>query len=359
MKAARYHIGEKSYLSIDDIPNPVPGEAEVLIKTIYSGICGSDLTRYRNLSNPPQSMRDLLGPISKVIGHEMSGEIAGLGPNVPEKWPDGASLIGSLTLAHPQVGCGECAACQSGFWAGCTGEGGSSLIGLQLNGGMAEYVVVPFSNLVRIPTDDRTKEYTLTEPLSVSWRLVRKAQKLGMTSADSIIVIGDGAIGILTSHLLVRKGFSKVKLIGRNENKLLVASNMDVSDIIFEKDVGTSLFEKEDYVFQTGGSNAAFDLGFNLLNHGGKMLTIGYLPEEAVGIPPLVYNRMIRMEKTIQGSYTYSLAEFKQAFEMINENIVDVKPLISRSIPLSRIIEDGFSTLTGKEKLAGKVLVEF
>ncbi len=216
-----------------------------------------------------------------------------------------------------------------------------------------------FKIWVCIPNDNRIQEYTLTEPLSVSWRLVRKAQQLGMKPTDSISVIGDGAIGILTSHLLLRKGFPHVRLIGRIENKLAIASGMDVSNVVFEREIKQSLFDKEDIVFQTGGSNAALNLGFDLLNHGGKMLTIGYLPEEAAGIQPLVYNRLIRMEKTIQGSYTYSLEEFRQSFEMIYKKIVDVNPLITRTIPLSGIIEDGFIPLTGKEKLAGKVLVQF
>ncbi len=151
MKAARYHISEQSYLSIDDIPIPEPADGEVLIKTIYCGICGSDLTRFRNLANPPQSMRDLLGPVSKVIGHEISGKIVGLGTNVPKKWQDGTSVIDSIALAHPQVGCGECSWCSAGFWAGCTGRKGSHLIGLQRDGGMAEYVVVPFQNLGLYP----------------------------------------------------------------------------------------------------------------------------------------------------------------------------------------------------------------
>ena len=89
MKAARYHLQATGALLVDDVPEPVPGQHEVRVRVSYSGICGSDLARYRQLSHPPLALRELLGTVSPIAGHEISGVIDQLGPDVPASWDDG------------------------------------------------------------------------------------------------------------------------------------------------------------------------------------------------------------------------------------------------------------------------------
>lgn len=339
MRAVRYNLDDKK-LFVSDISVPEPLENEVLIKVAYCGICGSDLSRYRLIENPPIEMRSLLGAISPVPGHEFCGTIEQWGSGVPSEW----KKKGLPVLAHPLIGCGKCRACLAKCWNRCEGE--VSLMGLHRNGGFTEYAAVPFDHLIAVKDggDESLKAAAVTEPLAVALHMFNLASP---RHDEKIVVIGDGAIGILISALLSVRGFGSV-LIAKHKAKADIARRMGVENIVSDAAYNASC------VFHTAGSQSALEMGLDSLNPGGRMVCIGYLhANEQMGSGR--FNSAVRKELSIIGSYSYSYDDMSAAYDIINSEI-DVSPIISRIVPLEDTSK-GFEALV-KSKLPGKVLVD-
>jgi threonine dehydrogenase-like Zn-dependent dehydrogenase len=231
---------------------------------------------------------------------------------------------------------------------------------------MAEYAAVPFDHLLRLPKDDDESlaRYTLAEPLAVAVRMVGGANP---RRGERIAVIGDGATGLLTAYYLKRQGYESV-LIGRHKEKIALARRLGLRDVFAERgerneqneqneQIPSDLRGAFDCVFHTAGSQAAFELGFDLLGQGGRMICIGYL-YSGKGLDPVAFNQLIREEKTVRGSYNYSLDDMKKALSLIVTNEIDPAPFLTRTVTMDSCIRDGFDALTSPDSLPGKVLIK-
>ena len=356
MRAARYHIQQTGLLRVDDVPEPHPGVREVRLRVAYCGICGSDLARYRQMSSPPPSLRDLLGPVSAVPGHEFVGVIDQLGSDVPPTWGDGSAVLGSEVVVHPQIACGECASCRSGYWTGCEQPDRIRLLGLHRDGGFAESVAVPFDHVVRIPTTLSLEHAALAEPLAVALRSVNLSK--AVPAADSLCVMGDGPIGLLTARLLVQQGHADVTLVGRHEQRMQIAGLLGIERCLTTEEARARTGEQFNILFQTAGTQEALAMGFGLLARGGTMITGAYLHGDDPGLHGDLYFQMIRREKTLKGSCGYTYDELGEAVRLLAEDRIDAEAIISATIPLADIVERGFEALVGKEKAPGKILVQ-
>lgn len=163
---------EKSF-DIREVPDPAPGEGELVLRVHACGICGSDLKAVANM------------PSGLVMGHEFCGEIVAVGRGVD------TLRTGMRVSALPLIGCGRCVACITGDVAHCAtvdmvGVGGSS-------GGYAELVRVAASEAVVLPDDLDLDQGALVEPLAVGLHAVARA---GITPADDVLVVGGGPVGL-------------------------------------------------------------------------------------------------------------------------------------------------------------------
>ena len=356
MKAARYHLGERGELRIDEIPEPSLEDGEVLIKVAFCGICGSDLIRYRQLPAPPQSLRDLLGPISPVPGHEISGVIDQIGSGVPEVWQDGKPVTGSRVVVHPLVGCGKCSSCKDGKWGQCNVPDAIKLVGLHLDGGFADLVKVPFDHVVQIKNQELSLRIaTFTEPTAVAIHAINLLDNLDLD--QPMCVIGDGTIGLLTAYMLERTGYKEVLLVGHHHDRLAIAEKLGVKNRIVAGELDNLTFSKFKFVIQAAGSQDALELGINLLAQGGGMICLGYLHDTDIGVHPDLFTQLIRYEKFLKGSYCYTLGEFSQALDEISKTDIDFSSILSAVVPQDEIVESGFERMVGPDKLPGKVFV--
>jgi len=339
MKGARYHL-DAGTLVVEDLPKPNVKPGTVLLKVRYCGICGSDLTRYRQLSNPSEGMRKLLGKISPVPGHEICGIV---------------ERDGSPVVVHPQLGCGKCPPCSSGYWGGCLRPDETALIGVQFDGGLAEYVAVPFDHLIPLSKqgDDDLKKAVLAEPLAVALHMMHSAEP---AKGESFFVIGDGPIGLLLFQLLIHLGYEKTTLVGRHEKKMTIARRANGGRVSAEEEITEEFHATVRCVFHTAGSQAAFDLGLRLLEPSGRMVTIGYL-YGGKGLEPAAFNALIRNEKKLYGCYSYSFDEMREALNFIESGAIDVTPLIGQVVPLENCVKDGFDPLVASDPTPGKVLI--
>ena len=163
-------------LEMCDVNEPEVPEGYAKVRILAISICGSDYHAYRGNA--------LLLTYPRIIGHELCG--------VVEEIRDDQSRIrpGDKVSILPYISCGKCHACRKGRENCCTSL---KVLGVHVEGGIAEYVSVPVGLLMKIPQDMDPKIAALIEPLSVSAHCVRRGK---VAKGDRVLVLGAGPIGL-------------------------------------------------------------------------------------------------------------------------------------------------------------------
>ncbi|HET9546162.1 MAG TPA: alcohol dehydrogenase catalytic domain-containing protein, partial [Gaiellaceae bacterium] len=175
MRALVWHGGTE--LSLDELPEPAPGQGQVVFDVEVAGICGSDLHAYRGHPGPR------VPPL--VLGHEAIGSVEG--------------RAGRFAV-FPLVVCGRCAACRRGEENLCAERG---LLGLDRQGVFADRVAVREDALVPVPDGVDPRVAVLVEPLAASVSVLRLDR---VEEGDRVLVLGGGPIGLLGVWAALRRG---------------------------------------------------------------------------------------------------------------------------------------------------------
>jgi len=182
VQAAVFH-GAGQPLTIETVPDPVPGPGDLILKVHACGICGSDL-HMAEIHDAAGGIPPL--PPGTVMGHEFAGDVVAVGRDLKERWE-----IGARVTALPMVGCGTCLACLSGKSMRCTSGKG---IGLgTLAGAYAEYIRVGGYESFRLPEPIDYQAGAMVEPLAVGLHAVNLAR---LQPGESVLVMGAGPIGL-------------------------------------------------------------------------------------------------------------------------------------------------------------------
>ena len=202
-------VTDKHKMELQDIPKPEIKPGKVLIKVAYCGICGSDLPRY---------FEGGVHAFPQVLGHEFSGTVEAIGEGVS------TISVGEKVAVAPLVPCGTCENCQKGEPAMCTQY---SFIGSREQGAMAEYVVVPEKNCVKVPDTLSLKEAALLEPLTVA---IHGIERVRVPAGAEVLVLGAGTIGLLTVLALRAIGVGKIIVVDLNDKKLTLAKKIGADE---------------------------------------------------------------------------------------------------------------------------------
>ena len=188
---------EPGKLAVIDRPTPSPGPGEALVRVRRVGVCGTDLHIYEG-SHP-------FLEYPRVIGHELSGEIAEVGP--------GSSFtLGQQVYVIPYLACGACGACLRGKTNCCQNI---RVLGVHIDGGMAEYVCVPESNIA--PAEGVSLDQAaMVEFLAIGAHAVRRAN---LAAEDRVLVVGAGPIGIGCA-LFARLRGGAVTVLDKRQDRL-------------------------------------------------------------------------------------------------------------------------------------------
>ena len=187
-------------------PDPEPrARASVLLRVSWCGICGTDVEEYRDgpVVIPVDGPNPLTGQCAPVtLGHEFAGEVVEVGAEVR------GLAVGDRVVPDICLFCGECHYCRRHEYALCLDW---AAIGLHGDGGLAEYVRVPARQCVRLPDAISDEEAALIETIEVAVRAIRHA---GVRLGDSVAIVGDGAVGLITLQVARAAGATKVILLG-------------------------------------------------------------------------------------------------------------------------------------------------
>lgn len=313
--AIDYH-GDGRFISRSYEPHE-PGRGEVRIAVAFTGICGTDL----KIAHGAMDDR-VTSPWP--IGHEMSGVIDALGPDVAGWAP------GDKVTVMPLDWCGRCPACIRGHTHVCHNL---DFVGIDSPGSLQQHWIVPARLLVRIPDQLRLEHAALAEPTAVAVHDVRRG---GIEPADQVVVIGGGPIGLLISlvaaHLGAEVLMSEVStfrrtLANRIGLKTVDPAREDLTATVAEWSSGKGA----DVSFEVSGSQAGVRAVTDVLAVRGCAVVV------AIHTKPTPIDLMAAFwkELDIKGARVYRREDFEEAVALLSEGVIPAETLVTDIVPLS------------------------
>jgi 2-desacetyl-2-hydroxyethyl bacteriochlorophyllide A dehydrogenase len=309
-------------IAVEAADIPAPGPDEALVRTIVTGVCGSDLHAARG--------RHPFVPLPYRPGHEVVGIIEATGSAVEAFTP------GQRVIVEPDLPCWACKMCTSGRenlcenlqFFGC-GYG---------QGGMADYFTLPANRLHAVPDTLDNHTAALIEPLSTPVHAVRLA---GDVAGRAIAVLGAGTIGLFTLAVLRAHGAGKVvttdplpakreRAAGLGADVTIDAGTPDVAGQV-RKALGGSA----DIVFDCVAIQSSMDQAIAMADKGGTVVVVG-VPAREVTVPlPIVQDHQIR----IQGTATYLPEDYRESIDLLRRGAVQSADFVTGMRPLAQVAE--------------------
>ena len=347
MRAERWH-GQRD-VRVDEVPIPNPEPHQALVKVEWCGICGTDLEEYESgpVNIPVEEVHPLTGQKAPVtLGHEIVGIVVepardGSGP------PEGTRVVPDVVL-----GCGECWWCKRHQEGLCIRH---AVVGLHVDGGLAEYVVSTAATCVPVPPDLDASVAALAEPTSVA---VRALQKVSYPIGSNLLVVGAGTIGLLLVQVARTSGTGTIVVVDTNPKRRELALSMGADLAPVPDELEELLTEATgrigpDVVFECSGVPGLAGEAIRLVRRGGTVVLVGFHGEKE----PFDLLDAVLGEKRIVGSAAHLWDEdVATAVDMLSRGRVDGDPLLTTRVSLERI-EEGFATLEDSAAEALKVLV--
>lgn len=311
-------ISEPGKTAIIELPRPVPGRDEVLLKVRRVGFCGSDLSTFRGL-NP-------LVSFPRIPGHEIAGIIVQKGAEVPSEISDGLA-----TTALPYTACGACPSCRAQRANACQSN---QTLGVQRDGAMAEYVVLRWTKLIWSRSLSFA-EHALIEPLSVGFHAVKRGR---VCASDTVLVFGCGMIGLgAISGAKLQVG-ARVIAVDVDDSKLALAKQCgaditinSMREELVECCRAATAGEGPSVVIEAVGLPQTFRAAVDLVAYSGRVVYIGYA-KESVAYETKYF---VMKELDILGSRNATIEDFKAAREMLEAGRYPVAATISQVVGLA------------------------
>ncbi len=324
-------------IRVENCADPVIEPDGIIIKVKACGICGSDLHVYKQE-----------GKEGTIFGHEFSGDVAEVGNRVKDILP------GERVTAVGFRPCGQCFWCLQGKSYRCSDM---ALVGYQLPGAMAEYVLIPSAalgrNVFKLPDALTYWDGATVEPLSISLYAVKRAQT---RENDTAVVLGAGIIGLCAVQVLKAMGVARVLVSGRRVSRLEAAKACG-ADLVVDaaaEDVLPAVLKATsgmgaDLVIECAGTQVTFEQAVEMVHGGGKIMLVGVYEKPLIWDPLKVISKNLTLVGCLGGN-------FPGAIELLQNGQVNTRPLVTHSFPLDRA-QEAFQTQL-KDRQAIKVMIE-
>ena len=350
MQAIVYH--DNKDIRLEEIPEPIPGSGEVKIRITGTSICATDIEEWQYgplwvQHGLPNAMTGKQTPL--VLGHETAGTVAELGEGV-----DNVS-VGDRVAINTVLTCGTCFWCMRGQQAVCPNM---AVAGFMADGGLAEFMVWPAAKLVPMPDSISDIEGPLLEPATVAVHGVRRS---GVRPGDNVAVVGCGTVGLLTIQAFKAAGARVIGLDVR-EQSLALATDLGADDVLSSLDEAQAAAELlaltdgigPDIVVETAGAKETPRMAIEWTRRGGTTLLLGIYSTT----PEINFNNVVGPEITVIGSVATSPGDLEAAVELVGQGKINLKPLISDVVPLSRAIKDGFERMLDPNKDIYRIVIQ-
>jgi L-iditol 2-dehydrogenase len=300
---------------LEELPDPIPGPDEVVVRVRAAGICGGDLHEYRAGAQlyPTPYPRP-------AQGHELAGEVAAIGARVEDVVP------GDRVAVQPMVACGSCGACRSGRRALCPDL---EHLGVARPGGFAELCLAPAANVFRLPPQVGNEEGALLDCTAVA---VHALARVPVRPGAAVTVLGAGAIGLAVAQAATDAG-GRVTVVGRRRAPLDLALELG-SHAIVDLGAGEAAPTGADVVFETAGGAALLERSVAAAGPGGMVGLVG----EA--FDPQLLDVADAMARELSLAFVWSHdgdGEYARALELAACGAVRLAPAVTHRYPLTEL----------------------
>ncbi|MDJ1160119.1 L-idonate 5-dehydrogenase [Chelatococcus sp. SYSU_G07232] len=327
MRAAVLHAARD--LRIETVAEAAPGAGEVKLRIGAGGICGSDLSYYFKGRVGDFSLREPL-----ILGHEVAGEIECVGTRVDGLAP------GDRVAINPSRPCRSCDYCRTGRSNLCRHMRffGSAAIFPHVQGAFSETVVARADQCAKVPPTMPMRVAASAEPLAVA---VHAARRAGDLLGRRVLIAGAGPIGMLCALVARRAGAAFIAITDLVDEPLAVARACGVDEGINVAGEPERLARYEvdkgffDVAFEATGAPSALASLFRVVRPGGRIVQLGMMPPGEVPVP---VNQLMAREIDLVGAFRFH-EEFATAVDLLAKGLVDVGPILSAELPVSRADE--------------------
>jgi threonine dehydrogenase-like Zn-dependent dehydrogenase len=289
----------------------------VLLRVRVIGYCGSDLNTYRGL-NP-------LVSYPRVPGHEIAATVERVGGEVPEDVRPGMDVT-----VLPYTACGRCSSCRWGRPNACKNN---QTLGVQREGALGEYLVVPWQKIVQAPGLSLA-ELALVEPLAVGFHAVERGR---VAATDTVVILGSGMIGLgaIAGAALARG--ARVIAVDIDDQKLDLARAAGAKETVnsAKENLPQRVMELTNgdgagVVIEAVGSVETFIAAIDLVAYSGRVVYIGYASK------PVSYNTkyFLLKELDILGSRGATHFNFEQTIALLQSKRYPVERTVTRTVPM-------------------------
>jgi threonine 3-dehydrogenase len=308
--------------ALADVPEPEPGEGQVLLRVAAASVCGSDVHLYD--WNPWAAAR--VHP-PRVIGHEICGEVVGRGP--------GADLAdGRRVAVESHIVCGYCNSCRRGDFHVCLN---TRILGVDVDGGFTTLVAVPQANVLAIGDDTTSEVAAALEPVGNAVH----ACSYGNLAGQTVAVFGCGPIGCAAIAVARAEGAATVIAIDRNRYRLELAERMGADHLVMadesvERNVRAAARGVDiDCALEMSGAPSAVVAAIRLVRPGGWISLLG------IGDEPTTLdlsNDVVMKGISLHGVVGRRLPQTWEAtMEYVRSGAVDAGALITHHYAMSEI----------------------
>jgi L-iditol 2-dehydrogenase len=326
-------VGDMRY---EQVPRPVPGPGQVLVRVAWCGLCGSDI---------PRTFVKGTYRFPTIIGHEFAGWVEALGPEVS------GLAVGEPVVVFPLIGCGRCAACSEGHEVQCRQY---DYLGSRRDGALAEFVVAPARNLLPVPPGVPLTVAAMTEPAAVARHALRRGGEV-----DGVVAIfGAGPIGLMAAQWAQQLGAERVLLFDIAADKLALAHRLGFAAFDSRtQDPVTVIHDHTDgegahLCLEAAGVPATLLQALAAVRRHGRVVLMGN-PEGAVTLPAERISQFMRREAAVFGTWNSRFVpagrpeagsiddDWRQVLTALADGRLQLEPLISHRVPLAQ----AFATL--------------
>ncbi|HEX9580018.1 MAG TPA: zinc-binding dehydrogenase [Gemmatimonadales bacterium] len=328
MKAAVFH-GSGQPLVVTDVPTPEPRAGEALVRVAGCGMCHTDL-HYLDHGVKPFKAPPL------ILGHEVAGVVAGVGPGVTGR------AEGDRVLIPAVLSCGRCGYCRQGRENLCDRL---VMLGNNIDGGYAEYLVVPADDLVAVPAElPLERACVIADAVSTPYHAVTRRGRV--RPGQWVAVVGCGGVGLNVVQCAVAAG-AQVVALDMNEDRLALARSLGASHTLNPKDVQRP--DKRvreitaggaDVAFEAVGTPATIQAAYGLLKRGGRLCVIGYSAQDVT----LSAARLMYYELEVVGCLGCGGGEYPEILSLVSAGKIRLDLVVSGTVSLDRI-NDGLDRL--------------
>jgi L-iditol 2-dehydrogenase len=328
MLAAVYH--GKDDIRMETVPVPDIGPGELLLRVHSCGVCGTDLKKISTGSHSAP----------RIFGHETAGMIVRVGQDVTSFAP------GDRVIVFHHIPCGDCFYCRRKVFAQCpTYKKVGCTAGFEPSGGgFAEYVrvmpwIVQLGGAVRIPDDVSWEQAAFVEPVNTCMKGV---ETLRLQADETVLVIGQGPIGIILG-LLARRTGAQVITSDLFPQRLTIAQGFGLGDSIDASafDTVKSMLDRTegrgaDAVILAVGGNTLIRTAVDAVRPGGRVLLFAQTVHGEAAIDPAA---VCVDEKALLGSYSASVDLQEESVRFVFSREANLERLVSHRFPLQQTVE--------------------